>query len=156
MNTSTPQPPSHAVRWRRQLRRRAVLWCACLVASVWAWHLFSWLYALMPLGLAVAVRVLLPAAPRQRQHRPDSVPGRMLWLAALFLVFWAPPVRTLLQGMMDRLWSLDSLQLTLGLSCLCILHVCRYGQWLRRAPLADLLAYYDEAASESSAVPPKD
>lgn len=154
MTTSTPQQPSQATRWRRKLCRLAVLWGLCLVASVWVWHLFSWPYALVPLGLAFVIRVLLPGAPRNR--RPDSVAGRILWLAALFLVFWAPPVRALMKGLTDRLWTLDSLQFTLGLSCLCILHVLRYCEWLRSAPLADLLAYYDEGAGGTNEAPPKD
>ena len=144
MTTSTPQQPSHATRWRRKLLRLAVLWGVCLVASVWAWHFFSWPYALIPLGLALIVRVLLPGAPRNRQ--PDSVPGKVLGLAALVLVFWARPVRELMKGLAERLWSLDSLQLTIGLSCLCILHVLRYCQWLRSAPLGGLLAYYEGAS----------
>ena len=154
METQTSQPISHAARWRQKLVRIALAWCACLVGGVWAWHVASWAWALIPWTLALILRVLLPGAPRNA--RPDGVWGNLLWVVAIFLVFWSPPVRGLMKGFGSRLWTLDSLQLTIGLSCLCIVHWLRYAQWLRSAPLGGLLAYYEGAGDDEKGAPARD
>jgi hypothetical protein len=154
METKSSQPMSHAARWRRKLDLIALAWCACLVGGVWTWHLASWAWALIPWTLALILRVLLPSAPRDAGH--DTVWGKLLWVLAMSLVFWSSPVRGLMTGFWSRLWTLDSLQLTIGLSCLCVVHWLRYAQWLRRAPLGGLLAYYEGAGDDEKGDPARD
>ena len=154
METKSSQPISHAARWRRKLDLIALAWCACLVGGVWTWHLASWAWALIPWTLALILRVLLPGAPRDAGH--DTVWGKLLWVLAMSLVFWSPPVRGVMKGFGSRLWTLDSLQLTIGLSCLCVVHWLRYAQWLRRAPLGGLLAYYEGAGDDEKGAPARD
>ena len=145
---------SHAALWRQKLALIALGWCACLVGGVWIWHLASWAWALIPWTLALILRVLLPGAPRNAE--PDSVWGKLLWVGAMFLVFWSPPVQGLVNGFGSRLWTLDSLQLTFGLSFLCVVHWLRYAKWLRRAPLGGLLAYYEGARDDEKGAPARD